>query len=147
MSIIIYSSFIITAGVIRRGHIREFLLPSSRETSVSVELKIVHISDSILKSRLGSAADSGTRAYISEQNVPDVFVPFIKNDMLYLHAHEHPQCVLSVIMAPEVEPGTIVLNELQLVNSKVCRADKEKWTVYQGNKYIGLIVHNGNHSM
>lgn len=75
-----------------------------------------------------------------DHGFPDEFLPFVQNGMVYLHAHEHARwkppnskddsrcawclyicfrSVLSVVLHPHVEKGSIVLNETQLVNSKV----------------------------
>ncbi len=120
------------AGVIRRGQIREFLLPSSRCSSVSNDLLVTGITESPLADVYGS---SSTTAFISSSSPPDEFLPFVKHEMIYLHAHEHARCILNVMLNPLVTAGTIVLSDVQLANCKVIPGEKERWTVYQGDNF------------
>jgi hypothetical protein len=101
---------------------------------VSASLKVVHIKNTPLQKDF---ADD-IHAFISAQGdgFPSQLEPFITNGMLYLHAHAHPRCVLSVSMHPWVEPGTIVLNDVHLVNCKVCTDDVHEFSVYQGEQFV-----------
>jgi hypothetical protein len=121
------------AGAIRKGHIKEFLVPSSRSTSVTVKFNVLSINDSEL---LDSYQDSVTAFVCSrDHGFPEELYPYVNNDMIYLHAHEHARSVISAVLHPSVPPGAIILNDSHLVNSKVCTGESQEWTVYQGEQF------------
>lgn len=123
------------AGPIRKGHIREFLQPSSRDISISKKLKIIDCCS--FSPDLCLVFTSSPIAWINIHSLTDPFKDFISVDtgVLYLHAHEHPNCVLTCSFHNEVPVGSIVLSEIQRSNSKVCTGEFELWTVYQGENF------------
>lgn len=72
-----------------------------------------------------------TSAFISDK-IPDSFIPYLVNNELYIHSHDHPVCVLKAIVNGAVPHGCIALNEAQRINSKVCVGINQQWTVYKG---------------
>lgn len=132
------------AGEIRKGHIREFLLPSSRELSVTCTLKIIDTS-TILKTNFHDATEHDqchsvqtNLAFINFDHMAGDILAHIKpnnNQYLYLHAHEHPICVLTCAHDSNVTPGCIALSEIHRANSKVCIGEQQEWSVYQGEVF------------
>jgi hypothetical protein len=123
-----------TAGEIRRGHIREFMAPSSKEVGIVGKLKILSMEqteffEDYSESYFGLVCTPNT-------GLPPQFHSHIENNILYLHSHQHPRCVLTALLNENVPAGCIVLNEIQLVNSKVCTGELEDWTVYQGDTFV-----------
>jgi hypothetical protein len=123
-----------TAGEIRRGHIREFMTPSSKEVGIVGKLKIV----SMEQTEFFEDYSESYFALVCTPNtgLPPQFHSQIENNILYLHSHQHPRCVLTALLNENVPTGCIVLNEIQLVNSKVCTGEIEDWTVYQGDTFV-----------
>jgi hypothetical protein len=113
-----------SAGEIRKGHVKEFLFLSSKRTSVSDRLRIVDAVD-LSPSRHSSVA------YVSN-SVPERFLPFVIDGVLFIHSHDHPRCVLKVVQHAAVSDGCIALSETQRINSKVCIGELQEWTIYQG---------------
>lgn len=123
-----------TAGEIRKGHIREFLVPSSKDVGVVGKLKILSMEETVFH-------DNFHESYFAlictpNNGLPEQYFPFIENNTLYLHAHQHPRCVLTAVLHENVPSGCIVLNEIQRVNSKVCSGENEDWTIYQGDTFV-----------
>ena len=116
------------AGAIRKGHIREFLAPSSRALGVSTFFTVINIEE--LEPVL--AMDYKERP-IALFNSTDVNLS--DSNMLYLHSHEHALCVITAVKCANIPPDCIALNEAQRVNCKVCTGEREEWTVFNGNKY------------
>jgi len=112
-------------GEIRKGHIREFLTPSSKACSVSTAIRII---DSPEEGFLHSTAAAVSR-------VPDEFLPHLIDGVLYIHSHDHPRTVLRVEINEKIPEKCIALNETQRINSKVCIGELQQWTVYQGDFY------------
>jgi hypothetical protein len=124
-----------SAGEIRRGHIREFLAPSSKEAGIVGKLKILAMENT----NFYSEYKESYFALICSLNhdLPSQFRTKIENNnTLYLHSHQHPRCVLTVILHDDVPSGCIILNEIQRVNSKVCSGELEDWTIYQGESFV-----------
>ena len=71
-----------------------------------------------------------------ENGLPNQFVDSIDNDVLTLHAHQHPHCVVSALVHPDVPAGSIVMNEIQCLNSKVCVGEREDFTVFTGASFV-----------
>jgi hypothetical protein len=112
------------AGEIRKGHIKEFQQKSSKESGVVGKLHIVNMSSI---PSLQSAFGESYFALISSvsNGLPPQFEEHINNNMLLLHAHQHPRVVLSALLHPDVPPGSIVMNDIQCLNSKVCTGEFE----------------------
>ena len=127
-----------SAGEIRKGHIREFLLPSSKSIGVVGKLKILSFEDYKIETKTEKYQESYFCLICSIENeLPIQFHPFISNNnTLLLHSHEHPRCILTAIINSNIPPGCILLNEIQRVNSKVCIGENEDWTVYQGETFV-----------
>lgn len=117
------------AGEIRRGQVREFRQPSSQAQGISATFKITtsasqQVSNYTSYARLGSA------------NLPDIFRAHLSSrGFLYLHAHKHPQSVITAVLDPQVAEGCIQLCETHLVNSKVCSGERETFTIYESNVF------------
>ena len=116
------------AGTIRKGHIKEFLVPSSRSLGTSTFLTVINTEelDPIL-------ASSYSESPIALFNSTDIHLD--NANMLYLHSHEHPLCVVTAVRCNNLQPGNIALNEAQRVNCKVCTGEREQWTIFEGNTY------------
>ena len=121
-------------GEIRKGHIREFLFPSSKEASTTEALLILDAAGLV-------PSDHSTAAFIS-QKIPESFSQFSADGILFIHSHEHPNSVLKVIQHPGILEGCIALNETQRINSKVCVGELQEWTVYQGEDSMNVIPKN-----
>eukprot|EP01041_Mallomonas_annulata_P004333 gene4333-8623_t len=122
------------AGVIRKGQIKEFLRPSSQAINAHGKLKILNIEDI---PSLSSFTNSALAFMCTkEKGCPELFYEFIHNDLIYLHAHEHPRSVLLTVLHPEVPPGCIALTATQRLNSKVCTGEFQMWTVYSGDEFV-----------
>ena len=111
-------------GEIRKGHIREFLFPSSKGASTTEKLLIIDANGLI-------PCEHSTAAFISTK-IPESFSQFSSDGTLFIHCHEHPNSVLKVVQHAGIPEGCIALNETQRINSKVCVGDLQEWTVYQG---------------
>jgi hypothetical protein len=120
------------AGEIRKGQIKEFLLPTYRELSVSFRLKIIDISTTFQ-----NLLNNDFSAYTNFEYLPNEIQPFIQpeTNILHLHAHEHPASVVNCKSSNLVPKGCIALSESHRINSKVCIGENELWTVYQGEVY------------
>lgn len=112
------------AGEIRKGHIKEFQQKSSKATGVVGKLHIVSMASI---PSLQTAFGESYFALISSlsNDLPPQFVDHISNNVLLLHAHQHPRVVLTALLHPDVPPGSIVMNEIQCLNSKVCTGEFE----------------------
>ena len=140
------------AGEIRAGQIREFRLPSSKESGATTKLQIINIEG--LEDTSLSATYSGRHRvscylhFVSLLIDPTPMVIelpialFSSSDerfaaqTLYLHSHEHPLCVVMAVRNPCIPLNCIALNEAQRVNSKVCTGEVEDWTIYQGETFV-----------
>lgn len=69
------------------------------------------------------------------KGLPSQFHGLLDNGLILLHSHQHPRCVVSALVHPDVPEGCIVMNEIQCLNSKVCTGELEDWTVYQGDSF------------
>lgn len=123
-----------SAGEIRKGHIKEFLTPSSKATGVVGKLKILAMQGTQFYDDYGESYFS---LVCSTQNgLPSQFSNFVQNDLIHLHAHQHPRCVISALVHPDVPEGCIVMNDIQCLNSKVCTGEREDFTVYAGDSFV-----------
>lgn len=122
-----------SAGAIRKGHIREFLEPSSKSQSAVGKLNILLLQNSPLKHEY----DEVNFALVCdiEHGLPNVFHKYLVNNSMYIHSHKHPRCVLLAVCNPNVPAGCIIMSEIQCLNSKVCVGEHEDWTVYQGDHF------------
>ena len=118
-------------GEIRKGHIKEFLFPSPKKASVSSHLRIIELPDSE-DSRHSATA-------LVSKNIPLCFAQFLTDGSLFVHSHDHPRCVLKVLLSDCIPDGHIALNETQRINSKVCVGELQEWTIYQGKTFLILI--------
>ena len=126
------------AGSIRKGQIKEFQQPSSRQTSVSSSFKVVAAVAAYLP-------DDATYALLSTEGFPEALQPYVtcngEQHLIFLHSHKHPRTVLRVHIVDDtthhnqLSPGQIALTEAQRINSKVCIGEEHEWTVYQGDTY------------
>ena len=116
-----------TPGEIRKGHVKEFLFLSSKRSSVSDHLRIIDDVDC-------SSSRHSSVAFVSNR-VPDSFIPFLVDGVLFIHSHDHPRCVLRVLQHNAVPHGCIALSETQRINSKVCVGELQEWTIYQGRVF------------
>lgn len=112
------------AGVIRKGHVKEFLQKSSKASGVVGKLHIVGLASI---PSLQSAFEDSYFALVSslENDLPPQFEEHVHDNVLLLHSHEHPRVVLSALLHPDVPPASIVMNEIQCLNSKVCTGEFE----------------------
>ena len=96
------------AGAIRMGHVKEFLVPSSRERGVSARLRIIETEHCE-----GLAAFAGaSHACVCDaaHGLPAEFASALEGGLIYLHAHEHPGTVLAVAPNAAVPEGCIALS-------------------------------------
>ena len=123
------------AGEIRKGHIREFLVPSSKKTGVSTKLTIIN-AENFSNEYIALLQKDATYALFSSED--ELFLSHLSSNdgsPLYVHSHEHPRCVLTAFKSGDIPPNSILLNEAQRVNSKVCTGENEVWTIYQGEVF------------
>ncbi|KAJ1455232.1 hypothetical protein M885DRAFT_520524 [Pelagophyceae sp. CCMP2097] len=116
------------AGVIRMGHVKEFLAPSSRasaEGSEKVKLKVVEAE------LLGLSWDA-CAAVASATGAAAIDALLLRDGAVLLHAHEHPAVVLRCVSDARVPEGCLALTEVQRLNSRVCAHDNPNWTLYRG---------------
>eukprot|EP00601_Ochromonadales_sp_CCMP2298_P032306 CAMPEP_0173329108 /NCGR_PEP_ID=MMETSP1144-20121109/2535_1 /TAXON_ID=483371 /ORGANISM="non described non described, Strain CCMP2298" /LENGTH=167 /DNA_ID=CAMNT_0014273687 /DNA_START=32 /DNA_END=532 /DNA_ORIENTATION=- len=119
-------------GVIRKGHIKEFLLQNHREVSVSGSLKILEAEKLVAGGALWVDPHCAM-AYVCE-GLPEQFKAFVSSEnTLYLHAHEYPTSVLTATTHAGVPVGCIVLNQVQRINSRVCAGELQSWSVFTGD--------------
>ncbi len=82
-------------------------------------------------------------ALVSSSGLPSNLIPFVEErkilgavrKVIYLHAHQHARCVLTCLLHEEVPEGTIVTNQLQRVNQKLCLTCIESLSVYRGETF------------
>jgi hypothetical protein len=121
------------AGIIRKGQIKEFLLPSSHDFSISIHLTVCDLTIS-LKKELKTTSHTTPYAFINKESLTNDIAKYVneKTGLLYLHAHQHPKCVITCTFSSFIPIGKIALPEDLRLNSKVCIGENEEWTVYQG---------------
>ena len=117
------------AGIIRKGHIKEFLEPSSKCIGVTGKLRVLEVEHSSLFD--GCGLDLQAYVCTPDNGLPMQFREHIHNNNLLLHTHEHPRVILSVTVHPLVPPNTILLSDIQRLNNKVCTGENAEFTVYQ----------------
>ena len=109
------------AGMIRKGQIKEFLAPTSREVSISHSFTILD-QLSIHSEHFQSICRDGPLAYLNFVHLPEDMQSFVNADtgVIYLHAHDHPSSVLTCVSHEDIPAGCIALSDVQRANSKVC---------------------------
>ena len=121
------------AGVIRKGHVKEFLIPSSKLSSVHGKLKVINVEDIY---NLAHLYESPVAFICSiDDGLPQELRVNLVNNSVYLHSHEHPRSVLLATIHKLVPRGCIALTSSQRLNSKVCTDEIEEWTVYKGDSF------------
>ena len=82
------------AGEIRKGHIKEFLVPSSKSTAAEDERVALRIVEA---ESLGAEFLRSACAYANPQGLPEAFRAALARDgCVHVHAHEHPAVVQRV---------------------------------------------------
>ena len=119
------------AGEIRKGQIREFRQPSSQQAGLTCLLRILAPVDYASSLPTNNAYALLSREGLSAEQLRHVS----SKGILYLHAHRHPASVIAAVLRDDLPPGTIVLTETQLVNSKVCIGEKQVFTIYDSNVF------------
>jgi hypothetical protein len=152
------------AGVIRKGHIREFLQPSSKDTSISFKLRIsdiCYLPDEVVDVLKSSGAAFANFDFIDESvlhfasrllRAAECAVDeasggpegtesgFRSGSVVYIHAHKHPSSVIALAHSPFLDAGIIALSESHRLNAKVCVGEMQEWTVYQGRRVFLLFT-------
>ena len=121
------------AGAIRKGHIKEFLVPSSAKLAAADESGPLDVVAAELL--LGADCLDSACAYVSPDvsALPAAFRAALERDGdVHVHAHEHPAVVQRVVVRGGVPPGAIALSEVQRLNNRVCVHDDPTWTLYRG---------------
>lgn len=127
-------------GVIRKGHIKEFLQPTSKYSSLHSKLKILQYSEDndLFSSSLHSLYKNYPYALVCtiDNGLSPLFEDYIRQDKtILLHAHEHPKTIITALIHPDVPKGCIILKDYMLVNNKVCIAEIEDWSLFLGNTF------------
>lgn len=124
-------------GVIRKGHIKEFAIQQANKDS-NISAKLKSLEAELLPGRLKDKFLYCANAFIctSENGLPDCFLPFVVDNILYLHAHQYPRCIVTAVLSVDVPRGCIILNKAHRVNSKVCAGDVQDWTVFRSEKFM-----------
>ena len=121
------------AGAIRKGHIKEFLVPSSAKLAAADESGPLDVVAAEML--LGADCLDSACAYVSPDvsALPAAFRAALERDGdFHVHAHEHPAVVQRVVVRGGVPAGAIALSEVQRLNSRVCVHDDPTWTLYRG---------------
>ena len=121
-----------SAGIIRKGQIKEYLVPSSQVSGVSAKLLVLNTEDYASKDLSAMYSEIPFALFSSSSKEKAFDVP--DGEVVYLHSHEHPRCVVSAVCkkSAALPQDCILLNEAQRVNCKVCTGENEIFTVYQG---------------
>ncbi|KAH8054662.1 hypothetical protein JL722_8601 [Aureococcus anophagefferens] len=122
------------AGAIRKGHIKEFLVPSSAKLAAADESGPLDVVAAEML--LGADCLDSACAYVSPDvsRLPAAFRAALERDGdFHVHAHEHPAVVQRVAVRGGVPPGAIALSEVQRLNNRVCVHDDPTWTLYRGS--------------
>ncbi|KAH8047480.1 hypothetical protein JL722_13109 [Aureococcus anophagefferens] len=119
------------AGAIRKGHIKEFLVPSSAKLAAADESGP---STSSPRKCCSAPTASTAPAPTCPRTCPDCprRAPLWSDGDFHVHAHEHPAVVQRVAVRGGVPPGAIALSEVQRLNNRVCVHDDPTWTLYRG---------------
>ncbi|KAH8074355.1 hypothetical protein JL721_1910 [Aureococcus anophagefferens] len=121
------------AGAIRKGHIKEFLVPSSAKLAAADESGPLDVFAAEML--LGADCLHSACAYVSPDvsGLPAAFrAAFELDGDFHVHAHEHPAVVQRVVVRGGVPAGAIALSEVQRLNNRVCVHDAPTWTLYRG---------------
>lgn len=123
------------AGVIRKGHIKEFLTPSSKEQSISFKLRILH--HDYLPEEIVEVLGQSSCAFANFSNFPEDVLQYVDNStgILYIHAHEHAASVIALKNSSIVPDNVIALSEAHRINAKVCIGELQEWTIYLGESF------------
>ena len=100
------------AGAIRKGHVKEFLVPSSKKLASDDEqcaLKVV-----------GTTQESAC-AYARYRGLPPAFRDAVDaHGCVHVHFHEHPAHVQRLVIDDSIPEGCMSLNDVQRLNNRVC---------------------------
>ena len=137
-------------GMIRKGHIKEFLVQSSsRDNLITGKLRILEY-EQLCYSLQHIAPLSVTAASMCtpDNGLPEQFRRYVLNGVLYLHSHEYPRSVLTAVLDDNVPYGSIILNQVQRINHKVCSGELQEWSIFAGDvlAYDCTEGSMGNHS-
>eukprot|EP01038_Epipyxis_sp_PR26KG_P009354 gene9354-12604_t len=119
-------------GQIRKGQIREYQVrPKDDPSRVHEKLLIFDNNESF-----PSIAKNTAYAYICtpDQGLPLSFCNYIYNNMIYIHAHEYPNTIITAVIDERVPYRSIVLSSSHRINSKVCTGEDQEWTIFQGEQ-------------
>ena len=135
-------------GLIRKGHIREFLVQSScRENLVTGKLRVLE-HEQLCVDHTAALSIATASICTPEHGLPEQFMRFVLNGVLYLHSHEYPRSVLTAVLDEDVPHGSIILNQVQRINNKVCSGELQEWSIFSGDvsAYDCTEGSMGNHS-
>ena len=121
------------AGEIRKGHIKEFLVPSSAKLAGEDESGALEVvaTESLLP---GESLEVAC-AYVSRDlaALPAALRAAMRSDgCVHVHYHEHPAVVQRCVPRDGVPSGAIALSEVQRLNNRVCVHDAPTFTLYRG---------------
>ena len=118
------------AGAIRKGHVKEFLVPSSKKLASAEEQGSLQVVDA---SMLGEHALRQACAYARSDDLPAIFRKAIESQgCVHVHFHEHPAHVQRLVIDEAVPAGCIALSDVQRLNNRVCVHDAPVFTLYKG---------------
>jgi len=135
-------------GLIRKGHIREFLVQSScRENLITGKLRVLE-HEQFYANQTTALSIAAACICTPEHGLPEPFMRYILNGVLYLHSHEYPRSVLTAVLDDDVPYGSIILNQVQRINNKVCSGELQEWSIFSGDvsAYDCTEGSMGNHS-
>lgn len=121
-------------GEIRRGQIKEFMLPKSSDLNRSAFFRVT---ESPEQHSPNPAVFNSALALVSSINFPVELESYIdaSSNTILLHAHAHPRSVILAQLSSHVAPGCIILSPSQRINSKLCLHDTTRLTAYTGDVY------------
>ena len=112
------------AGAIRKGHVKEFLVPSSKKLATEDEQCALKVVD---------APTQSACAYARYRDLPPAFRAAVDaHGCVHVHFHEHPAHVQRLVIDDSVPEGCISLNDVQRLNNRVCVHDAPSMTLYRG---------------
>ena len=112
------------AGAIRKGHVKEFLVPSSKKLATDDEQCALKVVD---------APTQSACAYARYRDLPPAFRAAVDaHGCVHVHFHEHPAHVQRLVIDDSTPEGCISLNDVQRLNNRVCVHDAPSMTLYRG---------------
>ena len=112
------------AGAIRKGHVKEFLVPSSKKLASEDEQCALKVVD---------APTQSACAYARYRDLPPAFRAAVDaHGCVHVHFHEHPAHVQRLVIDDSTPEGCISLNDVQRLNNRVCVHDAPSMTLYRG---------------